>query len=315
MLWAGFEKVRAAFLPTREMTMQFAVTTVESAASRWSSRIALFSLGILITAAFLHRLFGMPTPVAFNLAAGAYIGVALSLLAAFVAAISIWRQGVGGTARIVFAVSLDLLLLSIPLMVMAVAKDTPPINDVTTDPVSPPRFETVATMRPLGSNSTDYPGAGFAAEQARSYPDLKPMLVDRSADETFELAVEAVKRLKMSIVREQAPEPERGEPGMVEAVDRTLVMGFYEDVAIRVSGDEERAKIDIRSASRFGRSDLGGNAERVRALMREIVARIDATMPAAEEVRAKRQKLQTPLKRGKGDDPTEGRRKSRDRAR
>jgi uncharacterized protein (DUF1499 family) len=297
------------------MTMQFAVTTIDSAASRWSSRIALFSLGILIAAAFLHRLFGMPTPVAFNLAVGAYIGVALSLFAAFVAAISIWRHGVGGTARIVFAVFLDLLLLSIPLMVMAVAKDTPPINDVSTDPVKPPQFETVAKMRPLGSNSTAYPGAEFAAEQARAYPDLKTMSVERSADETFELAVEAVKRLKMSIVREEAPELERGEAGMIEAVDRTLVMGFYDDVAIRVSGDEDRARIDIRSASRFGSSDLGANAERIRALMREIVARIDATVPAADEARAKRQKPQTPLKRGKGDDPTEGRRKSRDRAR
>lgn len=295
--------------------MQFAVTTNELAASRWSSRIALFSLGVLITAVFLHRLFGMPTPVAFNLAVGAYIGVALSLLAALVAAINIWRQGTGGTARIVFAVFLDILLLTIPLMVMAVAKDTPQINDVSTDTTTPPQFETVATMRPLGSNPAAYPGAQFAAEQIRSYPDLKPMFVDRSADEAYELAVEAVKRLKMSIVREQAPELERGEAGMIEAVDRTLFMGFYDDVAVRVGGDDERARIDIRSASRFGRSDLGANAERVRALMREISARVDATMPAADEVRAKRQKEKANVKRGKGDDPTEGRRRSRDRGR
>jgi uncharacterized protein (DUF1499 family) len=297
--------------------MQFADTEIDSAASRWTSRIAMFSLGLLITAAFLHRLFGMPTPVAFNLVVAAYIGVGLSLFAALLAAINIWRRGVKGTARVVFAVFLDLAMLSGPLMLLALAKETPMINDISTDAGSPPEFESIAKMRPPGSNSTVYPGASFAAEQARAYPDLKPLLVDRSAEEAFELAVEAIKRLKMSIVREEVPEMDRNEAGMIEATDRTLIMGFYDDVAIRVSGDDKRARIDIRSASRFGSFDFGGNAERIRALRSEIAARLDASVPAAGEDRANRQKQppQSPLKRGKGDDPTEGRRKSRDRAR
>ena len=54
---------------------------------------------------------------------------------------------------------------------------------------------------------------------------------------------------------------------------------------MRVSGGEEQSRVDIRSASRFGRGDMGRNAERIRALMVEIRARVDATMPAAKDAR------------------------------
>src|SRR5262245_3280152 len=57
----------------RQARMQLAATETASHASRWTSRIALFSLTIIATALFLHRLFGMPTPVAFNLVLAAYV--------------------------------------------------------------------------------------------------------------------------------------------------------------------------------------------------------------------------------------------------
>jgi len=280
---------------------------------RWTSRIALFSLGLLITAAFLHRLFGMPTPVAFNLVVAAYAGIALSLLVALAAAIGIWRHGGPGTARVVFSVAVGLLMLSGPLMMAALTSEHPRINDVTTDVRSPPEFGTLARVRGgPGANSAAYPGERFAAEQARAYPDLKPLYLDRSSEEAFELVVDAVKHLKMDIVREEVPGGEPGEMGVIEAVDRTLIAGFYDDVAIRVAGDDNGARIDIRSASRYGWTDLGRNAERIRTLMREIVARLDATVPTADADRASRAKH---LKGEPEDDPkSASRRKSRDRA-
>lgn len=292
--------------------MRFAEPETTSAASRWTSRIALFSLLLIITAFFLHRLLGMPTPIAYNLVLTAYGGVALSLLIAAVAAVGIWRHDQAGTARVMFSLLLCLGMLAGPLLLMALARDYPPINDVTTDFSSPPRFETLARVRGgPGGNPVAYPGQAFAVAQARGYPDLKPLMVDRSSDEVFELVVDAVKKLKMEIVREDGPGAETGTPGMIEAVDRTLVAGFYDDIAIRVASAGEKARVDIRSASRFGSTDFGNNAERVRELMREIVARLDATVPTAEEARAKGGKL----KRAQEDDPKSGnRRKSRDRA-
>lgn len=288
-----------------------AIPEREPAASRWATRAALFAFGILVSAAFLHRLFGLPTPVAYNLVMLAMAVAGLSILAAVVAALIIWNTGRPGTARVLFAVCFSLGLLTVPLLYVMWVRDYPLLADITTDFTNPPAFAAVTRLRGPGDNGTEYDRAGSADEQTRAYPDIKPMSIARPSDEAFGLVIDALKRLKMEIVREEAPNPEARTPGAIEAVDRTLVIGFYEDVAIRVSGDEEGARVDIRSASRFGHADMGRNAERIRALMKEIQARVDATMPTANDEIQQGSKR---AKQGKGDDPkSERRRKSRDR--
>ena len=49
-----------------------------------------------------------------------------------------------------------------------------------------------------------------------------------------------------------------------------MILGFRDDVAVRVRATVDGSRIDIRSASRYGRSDLGANASRVRALIEDI---------------------------------------------
>jgi uncharacterized protein (DUF1499 family) len=182
-------------------------------------------------------------------------------------------------------VCFSLALLAIPLLYQVWVRDYPMLSDVTTDFDKPPPFSAVQRLRGIGSNTVSYDRARSADEQARAYPDIKPMTISRSSEEAYALVVDAVKRLKMDIVREDAPDPDAGTAGVIEAVDRTLIMGFYDDVAIRVSGDGETSRVDARSASRFGSGDMGRNAERIRALMKEIQARVDATMPTAQEAR------------------------------
>jgi uncharacterized protein (DUF1499 family) len=294
--------------------MRFVEPQAAPAASRWTSRIAVFSLVLLLTALLLHRLFGLDTLIALNLVKAAYAGVGLSLLLAVAAVAVIWHHGTQGTARVVFAVTVCLAMLAGPLALALLARDYPMINDITTDTVSPPPFDIVGKMRGPGTNQVTYPGEAFALQQRHAYPDLKPLLVDRSAQEAFELVVDAVRRLKMDIVREEAPGGVAGKTGYIEAVDRTLVLGFYDDVAIRVSGGEAMSRIDIRSASRFGWSDLGANAERVRALMHEIVARLEATVPTAEDDRSQLdKKAREKLKQEKDDDRKSRKSRRRDR--
>lgn len=287
-----------------------AIPEREPASSRWATRAALFAFGLIVAAAFLHRLFATPTPVAFNLIVVAMATAVLSIVCALVAAAIIWQTGRPGTARVLFAVCLSLALLSAPLLYIVWVRDYPLLNDVTTDFDNPPAFTAVARLRGPGDNSTVYDRARLADEQASAYPDIKPMRIERSSEEAYALVVDAVKRLKMEIVRDEAPDPEAGTPGEIEAVDRTLIMGFYEDIAVRVSGDRESARVDIRSASRFGSADMGSNAEGVRELMKEIQARVDATMPTAQDARegarAKQEKAAGPR--------SDRRRKQRDRA-
>ncbi|WP_072391041.1 DUF1499 domain-containing protein [Hyphomicrobium sp. CS1GBMeth3] len=287
-----------------------AIPEREPATSRWATRAALFAFGLLVTAAFLFRLFGMPTPVAYNLAAVAMGVAVLSIACAAVAALIIWRTGRPGTARVLFAVCLSLGLIAVPVVFAMWLRDYPLINDVTTDFQNPPAFLAVAKLRGPGDNDVGY-RARSAEAQKLAYPDIRPMRIDRPSEEAYALVVDAVKRLKMEIVREDPPDPEAGTPGAIEAVDRTLVMGLYEDVAVRVVGDGESARVDIRSASRFGRADMGANAEGVRELTKEIQARVDATMPTAEDARETRRAKQEKA----GGPKSDRRRRSRDRER
>lgn len=296
--------------------MRFVEPEAPSPAARWTSRIAFFCLGIVGAGIFLHRLFGMPTPVALNLFAVAFAGALLAIVLGIIAAVRIWNRGEPGTARVLSAFGVAVGILGWPLAYAPVARALPEINDLTTDAQSPPQFVTLARQRGPGSNSADYPGAASFAAQAAAYPDLKPLLIERSSEETFSVVADAVHRQKMAIVREDAPDPSTGRSGQIEALDRTLIVGFVDDVAIRVVGDWERSQVDIRSASRYGRHDFGRNALRIRALMKEIVARLEVTVPTAGGDRTARDRRpgKGTLKRPRERDPkSEARRKSQDR--
>ncbi len=45
----------------------------------------------------------------------------------------------------------------------------------------------------------------------------------------------------------------------------TAVFRFKDDIVIRVSADGTNSKVDVRSVSRIGVSDIGTNAARIRA--------------------------------------------------
>src|SRR5262249_30059588 len=64
----------------------------------------------------------------------------------------------------------------------------------------------------------------------------------------------------------RAPQAGRRE-GRIEAVARTPIMGFRDDVVIRVRAETDGVRIDARSASRYGSFDFGTKAARVRGLV------------------------------------------------
>ncbi len=295
--------------------MYITVLEEPSALSRWTSRTAVFSVLLLATAFILHRLFGMPTPVAINLVAVAYLGAVAAILMGLAAAIGIWQRGGPGTARIVAGMLIGGLMLGAALSAGVLAREYPPINDITTDAGSPPAFEELAKARSHGANPAVYPGARFAAYQREAYPDLRPLVAQRSIDETFAVVAEVVKKAKMTIVRAAPPADGGAGEGVIEAVDRTLIAGFYDDVVVRVTGGEEHSRVDVRSASRYGIYDYGRNADRVRGLLRDIAMRLASSVPGDARKDAKAAG-KPGVKPGKASDAkTEGRRKQRDRER
>jgi len=249
----------------------------------WTSRVALFSIGLVVATLVLHRLFWMSTAVALNLFAFAFMLAGLAILLALGAFASIWRTGGPGISRALLGLGISLVLLAWPASQWPAIANLPEINDVTTDPLSPPPFLSLAASRPPGSNSLTYPAERFAEAQLRAYPDIGPLILNRSVQDAYELVVDALQRgkVKMRIVNEQLPDQRAGQPGLIEAIDRTLILGFWDDVVFRISSDPRGARIDVRSASRFGRHDLGQNARRVRAILAELLTRAEATVASA----------------------------------
>ena len=86
-----------------------------------------------------------------------------------------------------------------------------------------------------------------------------------------------VTKRKWLVIDEREPQPPR-RIGRIEAVARTPIMGFREDVSIRVTPDGDGSRVDIRSASRYFESDLGSNAARISKLIDDINTAVDSAV-------------------------------------
>jgi hypothetical protein len=255
--------------------------------ARWTSRIALFAALAAIVTAVLHRLSLLPTAVAITLAIAVIAGAALALAMAAVAGLDVWFTGRQGAARVLCGAVVALCLLAVPAGAWVYSFKWPKINDVSTDLADPPDFTEAKDERAAGANSVDYPGEKFARLQRASYPDLKSLVLPRPADDSYELVLQALAKMKYKPTLELPPEPEENTPGFIEFSDHSLILGMVDDVVIRVLNEDQSARIDIRSASRYGTIDFGRNAERVRAVLKEIVGRFEASVPDPDKDAAK----------------------------
>jgi hypothetical protein len=253
--------------------------------ARWSSRLALFSASVVLTGAALHRLGSFPTPATLNLLMLGLAGAGLAVLAGVVALVQIWRRGHAGAWTAAGGLMLGLTLLAWPLAYLPAALGLPAINDITTDWTDPPRFVALAKGRGEGANNPVYPGEQFALAQQQAYPDLHSFMIDRPANEVFELVVDAVRGrhgLGWKVAFEEPPNLKTAKPGIIEASERTMILGFTDDVVVRVMSAVGGSRVDARSASRYGQHDFGQNASRIRRLFREVQARLEATAPGTD---------------------------------
>jgi uncharacterized protein (DUF1499 family) len=154
----------------------------------------------------------------------------------------------------------------------------PAIYDVTTDPIDPPRFEVIARLRPSDAHPVTYAGLYAAEQQRASYPDIEPNLTDSSPQEAYEAALKVITKRKWAIVDARPPQGAGSREGHIEAIAHTI-LGSRDDVAVRLRATPDGSRIDVRSASRYGRSDLGANATRVRDLISDIDDVLAARQP------------------------------------
>jgi uncharacterized protein (DUF1499 family) len=244
----------------------------------WARRVAGFAVAVLLLAIVIVR--GGFLEIIPSLAAvgGAFILAAVAMLLACVAFIVIWREGLGGFGMAMTALLVGLAILGYPAYLGAKAYRLPAIADITTDPIDPPRFEAIARLRSRDANPIVYAGLRAAELQKGAYPLIEPLLVSVTPQIAFESAVAVITKRKWRIVDARAPQAGRRE-ARIEAVARTPILGFRDDVVVRIRPDPDGARIDIRSTSRYGRHDFGTNAARVTSLSEAIDDAIDSLKP------------------------------------
>ena len=140
-----------------------------------------------------------------------------------------------------------------------------PIHDVSTDTANPPQFAAVLPLRAAAKavNSTDY-DARTAQQQKETYPDIGPLHLDLPAAQAYEKALAAARDMGWAIV---AADPTQGR---IEATATTFWFGFKDDIVVRLSPEGSGTRVDVRSLSRIGKSDVGANARRVRAYLEKV---------------------------------------------
>jgi len=265
----------------------------------WARHCAFFALAATVLSILIVRYGLLEIEPALATFAGALVFAVIGIVLAFGAFIVIWKDGSRGMGHAFAAIAIGLALIAYPLYLGYRAYTLPMINDITTDALDPPRFDVLARLRPRGT--AEYAGLYAAELQRKAYPDVEPLSVNAAPKPAYEAVMAVIVRRKWRVVVDRPPLPPRRD-GVIEAVARTPVMGFSEDVAVRVRREDDGSRIDVRSASRFGRHDFGSNSARIKSLLEDIDDRLTADDEKAERAAQRLLQQQQKQKQPTGKD-------------
>jgi uncharacterized protein (DUF1499 family) len=269
----------------------------------WSRRLAVFSLAaagisvLIVNSGLLEEV-----RPAFATFGAALVIASIAFLLAFAAFVVIWREGLSGMGAALSAIVMAVSLLAYPVYIAINALELPWIYDITTDPITPPEYVALAKARSRDANPTIYAGLSSAEQQMEAYPDIEPVESDVNARQAFQVALTVVSQRRRWRIVDARP-PDQG-PGRIEAVARTAIMGFRDDVVLRIRAAGQGSRIDIRSSSRYGTFDFGANAARVSALINDIYAALALQRSEDAPPPVQPKKSKTPPKGPKGGQPS-----------
>jgi uncharacterized protein (DUF1499 family) len=253
-----------------------------SGLATWARNLAVFSVVAVLVSILIVRFGFLEMKPAIATFFGALGLACLSILIGFLGFAAIWQNGTRGMGRILLAFVIDALVLAYPAYLAIQYRKLPPIHDITTDPIDPPRFDALSRLRTGdGTNTAVYAGLYSAELQRKAYPDIEPVELEITPERAFDITMRLAAKRKWLVIDERPPQPPR-RVGVIEAVARTPIMGFREDVSIRIQPDADGSRVDIRSSSRYFESDLGSNAARIAKLIDDLntAAEADAMKPA-----------------------------------
>ncbi len=248
----------------------------------WLGRLARLAVFVAIVAAlgsgpaykagfldlgFALRAFGYAGPIALGAAALALVALLVGYFA----------KSENSKLGLIFALVIGLGLGGFVFNQIGTANKLPYIHDVTTDMTDPPEFAAVVALRGEGTNPLNYVGKTAPAGrddptqilvselQSQHYPNVKPLIVEKNAASVFVAALTVAEGQGWEIVSSDSG------VGLIEATETSFWFGFKDDIVIRITvGDEGTTRIDVRSISRVGLSDVGVNAARIEGYLSDL---------------------------------------------
>lgn len=162
------------------------------------------------------------------------------------------------TTRLVLGAAIVLVVIVAGAVYAKAMRGVPPIHDISTDTNDPPLFVDVLPLRAGAKNSATYGGSAVASLQRAAYPDVVPIDLALTPAAAFARARDVASAMGWVIVSADSS------AGRIEATATTHWLRFKDDVVIRIRPRDGGCRVDMRSVSRIGRSDLGKNASRIR---------------------------------------------------
>src|SRR5262249_46507867 len=114
----------------------------------WARRCAFFALTATIMSVLIVRSGVLELEPALATYAGALFFAVIGIILAFGAFVVVWKDGSSGMGYAFTAIFIGLVLIAYPSYLGYLAYTLPMINDITTDPIDPPRFDVLARLRP-----------------------------------------------------------------------------------------------------------------------------------------------------------------------
>jgi uncharacterized protein (DUF1499 family) len=192
---------------------------------------------------------------------GVYAAMAAGGLAVVWLIVALVQRSAAGWMLVVAALVIAAAAASFPIGMRAAGQSVPPIHDITTDTANPPVFVAIAPLRADAPNGVDYKADENVEPTKQAYPDLAPLITEVPPRDMFTRAEKVARDMGWEIVAAQADE------GRLEATDTTMWFGFKDDIVVRIVAEGQGSRLDVRSMSRVGKSDLGKNAERIRKFL------------------------------------------------
>lgn len=240
--------------------------TPTTATGKWIRIVLISSLasGLLLLVAALGTRIGLwQFALGLGLLVIAFILALVTLIPAVILlAVMLRRANPQGLWLLLVGVLPALAVALIVSQQIRLGGQAPNIHNISTDSEDPPKFYEIVTIRdgqkaaPLAYKHPET-GQNIADVQRAAYPHIVPIISDLSVEAAFARALALGKSLGWEIVYVSLAD------GVIEATETTFWFGFKDDVVIRIRATGTGSRIDLRSVSRLGVSDLGKNAQRI----------------------------------------------------